>query len=479
MKRTILTIITTFLGIFAFAQNGGITPEVLQRISQGYQCNAADKALKNALAGNSINILATNADNAAMIDTHFTDRVKTKGITDQKSSGRCWLFTGLNVLRARMIQKYDLGSFTFSQNYLFFYDQLEKSNLFLQGVIDTKDLPFDDRQVDWLFTNPLGDGGQFTGVSDLALKYGLVPSEVMPETYSSNNTSQMSAQLKNVLRQGGLRLREYNDEAKSSIKGMSAKAAAKAKTANDQGLQQIKEDVLKDVYRILALCLGVPPTEFEWAMYDSKDNFVSRETYTPVSFYQKFVGEPLNDNYVMLMNDPTREYYKVYEIDYDRHVYDGHNWLYVNLPVDRIKEIAISSIRDGRAMYFSCDVGKFLNSKKGVLDLANYDYESLFGIDLNMDKRQRVMTHASGSSHAMTLMAVDIRDGKPLKWMVENSWGADSGYKGHLIMTDEWFNEYMFRLVAEKKYVPSDILEILNQEPQRLPAWDPMFAPEE
>ena len=180
MKRTILTIITTFLGIFAFAQNGGITPEVLQRISQGYQGNAADKALRNALAGNSINILATNADNAAMIDTHFSDRVKTKGITDQKSSGRCWLFTGLNVLRARMIEKYDLGSFTFSQNYLFFYDQLEKSNLFLQGVIDTKDLPFDDRQVDWLFTNPLGDGGQFTGVSDLALKYGLVPSEVMP-----------------------------------------------------------------------------------------------------------------------------------------------------------------------------------------------------------------------------------------------------------------------------------------------------------
>ena len=324
--------------------------------------------------------------------------------------------------------------------------------------------------MDWLFSNPIGDGGQFTGVSDLILKYGLVPSEVMPETYSSNNTSQMSAQIKNVLRQGGLRIREFNDEAKASLKSRSAKAAAKADAALDQNLQQIKEDVLKDVYRILALCLGVPPTEFEWAMYDAKDNLVSRETYTPQSFYQKFIVEPLNDNYVMLMNDPTREYYKVYEIDYDRHVYDGHNWLYVNLPVDRIKDIATASIKDGKAMYFSCDVGKFLNSKKGVLDIANYDYGSLFGIDLNMDKRQRVMTHASGSSHAMTLMAVDIRDGKPLKWMVENSWGAESGYKGHLIMTDEWFNEYMFRLVAEKKYVPSDILEILKQKPVRLPA---------
>lgn len=479
MKRTILTIIALGMAIIATAQQGGISPEMLGRIRQGYTDSPSDKALRNALAGNSINILATNAENASMIDTHFSDRVKTKGITDQKSSGRCWLFTGLNVLRAAMIEKYDLGSFSFSQNYVFFYDQLEKSNLFLQGVIDTKDLPFEDRQVDWLFSNPIGDGGQFTGVSDLILKYGVVPSEVMPETYSSNNTSQMSAQIKNVLRQGGLRIREFNDEAKASLKSRSAKAAAKADAALDQNLQQIKEDVLKDVYRILALCLGVPPAEFEWAMYDAKDNLVSRETYTPQSFYQKFIGEPLNDNYVMLMNDPTREYFKVYEIDYDRHVYDGHNWLYVNLPIDRIKDIAISSIRDGRAMYFSCDVAKFLNSKKGVLDIANYDYTSLFGIDLNMDKRQRVMTHASGSSHAMTLMAVDIRDDKPLKWMVENSWGAESGYKGHLIMTDEWFNEYMFRLVAEKKYVPSDILEILKQEPVRLPAWDPMFAPEE
>ena len=200
MKRTILTVIALGMAIIATAQQGGISPEMLGRIRQGYTDSPSDKALRNALAGNSINILATNAENASMIDTHFSDRVKTKGITDQKSSGRCWLFTGLNVLRAAMIEKYDLGSFSFSQNYVFFYDQLEKSNLFLQGVIDTKDLPFEDRQVDWLFSNPIGDGGQFTGVSDLILKYGLVPSEAMPETYSSNNTSQMSAQIKNVLR---------------------------------------------------------------------------------------------------------------------------------------------------------------------------------------------------------------------------------------------------------------------------------------
>ena len=181
----------------------------------------------------------------------------------------------------------------------------------------------------------------------------------------------------------------------------------------------------------------------------------------------------------MIMNDPTREYGKVYEIDYDRHVYDGHNWLYINLPVERIKEMAIASIKDNVAMYFSCDVGKFYNSKKGTLDIANFDYASLMGVTFGMDKKQRVQTHASGSSHAMTLIAVDIVDGEPVKWMVENSWGPASGYKGCLIMTDEWFDEYMFRLVVEKKYVPEDVLKMLDQEPVMLPAWDPMFMMEE
>ncbi len=182
----------------------------------------------------------------------------------------------------------------------------------------------------------------------------------------------------------------------------------------------------------------------------------------------------------MLMNDPSREYYKCYEIDFDRHIYDGKNWTYVNLPVEDIKAMAIESIKDSTMMYFSCDVAKFLDSKRGTLDLKNFDYESLMGTTFGMNKKQRVQTFASGSSHAMTLMAVDLdKDGKPKKWMVENSWGAEAGYKGHLIMTDEWFDEYMFRLVVEKKYVPEKVLNILKQKPIRLPAWDPMFAPEE
>ena len=462
MKRIFITAaVAAFMaGGVAYAQQpagspeGGISAKMLSEISKGYEGNASDKAIRNALAGTSIATLAVNAENAAMIDTHFSDRVKTKGITDQQSSGRCWLFTGLNVLRAKMIDKYDLPGMEFSQNYLFFYDQLEKANLFLQGVIDTKDLPFDDRKVDWLFSNPLSDGGQFTGVSNLIVKYGVVPSEAMPENYQSNNTSNMGNLLKLKLREDGLALR-----------------AAAAEGCKDAKLRQMKVAQLSEIYRMLALCLGEPVKEFEW----------KGKTYTPKSFYDEFIGEDLENNYVMIMNDPCREYGKVYEIDYDRHVYDGHNWLYINLPVERIKEMAIASIKDNTAMYFSCDVGKFLDRKKGVLDIANFDYESLMGVSFGMDKKQRVQTHASGSSHAMTLIAVDVCEetGKPVKWMVENSWGPASGYQGCLIMTDEWFNEYMFRLVVEKKYVPADVLKMLEQTPVQLPAWDPMFAPEE
>ena len=465
MKKLVLAAALAAMcaGFDAYAQQpagnpkGGISAEMLARISDRYEGNAADKALRNALATTPINTLAMNAENAAMIDTHFSDRVRTKGITDQKSSGRCWLFTGLNVLRAKMIDKYELPGMEFSQNYLFFYDQLEKANLFLQGVIDTKDLPFEDRKVDWLFSNPLSDGGQFTGVSNLITKYGLVPAEAMPETYQSDNTSQMANLLKLKLREYGLELRE----------------APKSK------VQDMKIRQLSEIYRMLALCLGEPVQEFEWTRCDKNNNIVSRKKYTPKSFYDEFIGEDLENNYVMIMNDLCREYGKVYEIDYDRHVYDGHNWLYINLPIDRIKEMAIASIKDNTAMYFSCDVGKFANSKKGVLDINNFDYESLMGVTFGMDKKERVQTHASGSSHAMTLIAVDIVEGKPVKWMVENSWGPASGYQGNYIMTDEWFNEYMFRLVVEKKYVPADVLKMLDQKPIQLPAWDPMFAPEE
>ena len=457
MKKNIMLACLMAMALGAQAQQGGITQDMLNQIKSSYKHTPADKAIYNAMAETSIAVLAKNHENLVNFDTNFTNKVVSHGITDQQQSGRCWLFTGLNVLRAQMMAKYDLDEMEFSQNYCFFYDQLEKANLFLQGIIDTREKPMDDKMVEWIFRNPISDGGQFTGISDVIGKYGVVPSSVMPETYSSENTSQIARLVGLKLREFGLQLR---DEAAKGVK-VSA-------------LEAKKTEMLSTVYRMLALAFGEPVERFTWTM-----NGETKE-YTPQSFYQEYLGNDLTNNYVMLMNDPSREYYKCYEIDFDRHVYDGKNWTYVNLPVEDIKAMAIESIKDSTMMYFSCDVAKFLDSKRGTLDLKNFDYESLMGTTFGMNKKQRVQTFASGSSHAMTLMAVDLdKDGKPKKWMVENSWGAEAGYKGHLIMTDEWFDEYMFRLVVEKKYVPEKVLNILKQKPIRLPAWDPMFAPEE
>lgn len=445
------------------SQNGGISQEMLKKIRQQQVENASTKALRNALAGTDINTLAKVAGNPAATDTYMSNTVKSSGISDQKSSGRCWLFSGLNVMRANMIAKYGLGSFMLSQNYLFFYDQLEKSNLFLQAIIDNASKPMDDRMVDWLFHNPLSDGGTFCGVQDLVMKYGVVPAEVMPENYNSNNTSRMSSILKLKLRQYGLELRSMAAE------GKKAKAMGERKT-----------EMLATIYRILAVCLGEPPSQFAWAMRNKDGKIVERGTYTPMSFYKKFVGKDLVESYVMLMNDPTRPYYKTYTVDMDRHTYDGHNWTFLNMPMADIKQIAIASIKDSTMMYMSCDVGKQYDSKTGVLSVNNFDYASLFDTDFPMTKAERISTFASASSHAMTLMGVDLdENGRPLKWQVENSWGPSSGYKGHLIMTDEWLDEYLFRLVVEKKYVPEATLELMKQKPIVLPAWDPLFMGEE
>lgn len=466
MKRIVAGVIMSAVASnisFATAAgpDNGISKEMLGRLKASYGKDAGNKAVRNALAGNSIDVLAVNAENIGKFDNNFSHRVKSKGITDQKRSGRCWLFTGLNVLRSQMMAKNDLQELKLSHNYNFFYDQLEKANLFLQGMIDNAAKPEDDKMVEWLMRNPLSDGGQFTGIADNISKYGVVPDRVMPESFSAENTSRMNNLLSLKLREDGLELRKMAKDGK-----------------NTKAIAERKEQMLADVYRILALTLGEPPTEFTWTRRNSKGDAVSTKTYTPLEFYKEYAGNDLKNGYVMLMNDPTREYYKLYEIDFDRHSYDGDNWTYINLPVDEIKEMAIKSIKDSTMMYFSCDVNKFLDRKNGVADPANFDYEALMGTTFGMNKAERIRTFASASSHAMTLVAVDLdANDKPVKWLVENSWG-DGPNNGHLILSDKWFDEYMFRLVVDKKYVDSKILNILKQKPTLLPAWDPMFQPE-
>ena len=444
--------------------NGGISTEMMQQIRGSYGHTATDRAMRNILVNQNPMKLALNHENATAFDSHFSNRVVSSAVTDQKSSGRCWMFTGMNVLRNKAIRQHNLpANFQFSQAYTFFYDQLEKSNLFLQAVIDTYKKPMTDQEVEWLFKNPIGDGGQFTGIANLVEKYGLVPSDVMPETYNTNNTSAISNLLSLKLREFGLELRSM-----AAQKGMTPAKLNKRKT-----------EMLSTIYRMLALTFGEPPTEFTWTQRNAKGEAVETATYTPMSFYEKYAKTDFSQ-YYMVMNDPTREYYKVYEIQYDRHVYDGQNWKYINLPMSEIAPMCIASIKDSTMMYFSCDVGKFLNRENGFMDVNNYDYGSLMGTTFGMNKEQRVSTFASGSSHAMTLCAVDLdANGNPIKWMVENSWGPNYGYQGFLIMTNDWFNEYMFRVVLEEKYIPANIKALLQQKPIMLPAWDPMFAPEE
>lgn len=461
MNKNLLTM--ALLSSSAMMSAQSLTPELVERFAKENKIEGTERVIRNALAAGPVSNIALNQDNQTEKDTYFSHSVPSKGITDQQSSGRCWLFTGLNVMRSKMIREQELATgMEFSQNYLFFYDQLEKANLFLQAIIDTRKQPMDDRTVNWLFTNPLSDGGTFTGVADLVAKYGIVPKGVMPETYASNNTSQFTTFLKRKLREDALILR------------------ANAKMSEKQ-LQELKEKQLSEIYKMLSLGLGQPVKEFTWAPKDNKGkNIGTPKTYTPQSFYQEFIGLDLQNDYIMLMNDPSREYWKTYEIEYDRHTYDGHNWKYVNVPMDDIKQAAVASIKDSTMMYFSCDVSKYLDRKRGIADLSNYNFDEIFGVTFGMDKAQRVKTYDSGSTHAMTLMAVDIDDeGKTKKWMVENSWGASHGHNGHIIMTDEWFDNYMFRLVIDKKYASEQIIKANQQKPIMLPCWDPMFAAEE
>lgn len=459
MKKSLVILSLSALSMNAFAQS--ITPEMLNKMEQENKVSGTSKAIRNALAATSVASIALNQDNQTEKNTYFSNSVPSVGITDQKSSGRCWLFTGLNVLRAQMIKSQSLEGMEFSQNYLFFYDQLEKSNLFLQAVIDTRKKDMNDQTVMWLFQNPLSDGGTFTGVADLVSKYGIVPKGVMPETYASNNTSSWTGYIKRKIREDALALRETK--------------------ATDRQLQDMKTKMLSEIYHMLTLTLGEPVKEFTWAPKNSKGQMTSApKKYTPMSFYKEYFNTDLQNDYIMLMNDPSREYWKTYEIQYDRHTYDGHNWLYINLPIEEIKECAIASIKDSVMMYFSCDVSKFLDRNTGICDLNNYNYDEIFGVKFGMNKAQRVRSFDSGSTHAMTLKAVDLdADGKPLKWEVENSWGATSGHHGHIIMTDEWFDNYMFRLVVDKKYVNEKIQKAAQQKPILLPCWDPMFASEE
>jgi len=451
---------------FVLAQNqeGKVTEDIIKEVRKQFSTEPKSVALINAISNNKIKDLSVSREKVGTVDHFFSYRVKTKGITDQKSSGRCWLFCGLNVFRPVVIDKLVLDEFEFSQNYCFFWDQFEKANLFLEGIIATADKPLDDRNVEWLLKNPIGDGGQWTTFADIVTKYGVVPASVMPETVHSASTGELSSILSS-------KLRTFAMEIRNSIQ--------KGKPVSYADLRKNKVSMLSEVYRILSFTLGEPPTSFTWRYQDKSGKLVTLPTFTPQDFYKQMVGINLND-YVMCMNDPSRDFYKLYEIQYDRNMIDGYNWRYINLSASELKDMAKQSIMNNEALYFSCDVGQQLNKTTGILNVGQYRPDELFGVKLNMDKKQRIQTFESASSHGMALIGVDTDEsGKPVKWLLENSWGSDAGHKGYLTMTDRWFEEYMFRLVVNKKYVSAATLKVLEQKAILLPPWDAMFTPEQ
>ncbi len=460
MNRLIIP--AALLAVFVSAADAqtALTADVINSLQQSSSSDGT-KALSMAIANVSIDDLARTSRKQD-VDDRFSVETPKQNIHNQLSSGRCWMFSGLNVLRADFAHNHgDTVSVEFSHDYLFFWDQLEKSNLMLQATIDNAGKPFEDPQVQFFFRTPLNDGGTFCGVADLTAKYGLVPMSAQQETYSAENTTRMNRLVSSKLREYGLELRRMA-EGGSSKKQM----------------EKRKVEQLSTIYHMLTLTLGEPVKEFKYTFRDKDGKVVTPErTYTPKEFYEATVGRPLGGTFIMVMNDPRREYHKTYEVEYDRHTYDGTNWKYLNLPAEEIAQLAIAQMKDGRKLYSSYDVAKQSDRKAGIAALGTYDYATILGTDFPMDKADRISTFDSGSTHAMTLTAVDLdSDGKPLKWKVENSWGASSGVSGCMIMTNEWWEEYMFRLVVDKQYVPESLLKEFEQKPTMVTYDDPLFG---
>lgn len=389
--------------------------------------------------------VSLNQDIVAWADTACTYRVPTSGITDQKKSGRCWYFSVLNILRAEVMSRHGLGHFEFSQTYGQFWDILEKSNRFLENVIDNRRMPIDSRMNEWLFKKPIGDGGHFANAAYLISKYGLVPLEVMPEKHSSVDNFRLMTVVRTSLRRTAMALR----------------------AAEKKDLQKVKEDGLADIYRILTANLGEPPVEFVW----------KGKTYTPTSFKAEFVPQDMCSDYVLFMNDPTKPYYQRYAVDNSRNCYEFDNWTFLNLPASDLLAMGVESLKGGKMFCFSADTDAFPSLMMGgIYHTEIYDLEKMLGISLEMDKVDLVNSCEIKSAHAVAMAGVELDEaGKPVKWLVENSFGEVRGWSGFVVMQQEWLERYMFRFVVEKQFVPESLLPMLDKKPKVLKSWNPAY----
>jgi bleomycin hydrolase len=426
-----------------------------------FQAGRLNTVAMNAVTKTSINSIVQSRSaivNSTQVYSHTVDTAK---ITSQKQSGRCWLFAGLNTLRMAAVQRLDVDKdFEFSQTYLMFWDKFEKANYFYENILHTLNEPVGSRLLDFLLADPIQDGGQWDMFVNLVRKYGLVPKEVMPESQSSSATGVMNSLITRKLRSDAAKLREL------------------AKKSGIEALRKKKKTMLGEVYRMLTIHLGEPPQEFEWQWRNKGGDFHREGMMTPHSFREKFVGNVLEDH-VCLIHCPqkSKSFDTLYTVQYLGNVVEGDIVKYLNLRVSELKKAAIAMIKDGKAVWFGCDVGKMLDREAGSLDAALYDYESVYGLQIDMDKPTRLDYGDSRMTHAMVLCGVDLDNrGKPRKWRVENSWGEDGAGKGYLAMTDEWFDEFVYEVAVETSYLTDAQRAVLKTKPIVLPPWDPMGA---
>ena len=429
-----------------------ISKENLKNIEEEYTKNVISTIARRALSKSKIKDITKINEQTEFTRDMFSINLKTLPVTDQKSSGRCWIFAGCNVIREAIAKKYNLEEFEISQNYVAFYDKLEKCNYLLESIISLKDREKDDRTLDYLLSTGIQDGGQWDLFVNIVNKYGVVPKNAFPETYQSSNTYGIDNLLNKYIRKFAYEIR--NEE---------------------MDIQSRKEKCIREIYSILCSCFGIPPKTFSFEYVDKDKNYHIIKDLTPMKFYQEIVEMDLN-NYVSIINSPTSDkpFNNVYTVDYLGNVAEGNEVLYLNLPIERLKELAVNQLKDGESVWFGSDCGKDADGTDGVWDDSTFDIDTLFQIDSSMSKGAMLDTRESAMNHAMVITGVNLENENPTKWRIENSWGEKYGHKGYYVATDSWFSKYVYQVVINKKYLSEEEKNILNNERIRLKPWDPM-----
>ena len=439
--------------------DSSISQNLLDQLEKRFDENPGNRMAMNAAVSCGICASSRNYVTEREIHHEFSISLEQGAVTNQKRSGRCWMFAVLNCMRFQVIKKQNLEDFELSQSYPLFYDKLEKANYFLESILDTLDEPTDGRLIAHLLAAPLNDGGQWDMLCSIVEKYGLVPKTAMPESVSSSATQEMVSYMTEKLREYACVLRKGHKAGKSM-----------------EQLKKEKEAMMETVYRMLCISLGKPPRTFTFEYRDKDGNFHREANLTPKAFYEKYVGLRLDD-YVSVINAPTEDkpFYRSYTVQYLGNVKEGRPVKYVNLPIEEMKQAPIAQLKDGEPVWFGCDVGKRSFRDGGLMDTGIYDVETLFDTDFPMTKAERLEYGQSLMTHAMVFQGVNLdENGKPDRWRVENSWGEEAGKKGYFVMSDRWFDEYNYQVVVNKKYLSSKALEAYEKEPVRLNPWDPM-----